>query len=260
MAVMLSWTNLADAASIAATREATGLGVRNLLTESVSEVWRIPNVAVGVATTLDVDLGAVATIGVMAFFAPRDSYLPANYTIAIGASAVAVGGVDVLSVPSAAMDLAGGNGAWWRWPATPIAARYLRFTFRAQSGDQYLQLGRMWIGPDFRPATARARDGYRRGWRDAGRVERAGISGITSASAGARYRAPSWRLPLLTNAEMRTVEAMFGAIGTTGQLVVNARTEAGAADLVLGRLDAPPDPQPDGNIRYSAEISMTEDL
>lgn len=260
MACMLSWINLADAASVSAAREATGLGVRNLLTESVSEVWRIPNVPVGTGTTLDVDLGAVVTIGVMAFFAPRDSYIPANYTIAIGASALSVGANEVLSVPSAPMDLAAGNGAWWRWPATPIDARYLRFTFRAQAGDQYLQLGRLWIGPDFRPGIAAARDGYKRGWRDAGQVERAGISGIVSASPGARFRAPSWRLPLLTNAEMRQVEAMFSAIGTTGQMVANARTEEGAADLVLGRLVAPPDPQPDGAIRFSAEISMTEDL
>ena len=84
MPSMLAWTNLADTAQeITATPEATGLGVRNLLTEPLGEVWRVPAVAAGATTDIQLTLAAPASIGVVAVFGPRDSYLPPAYQLRV---------------------------------------------------------------------------------------------------------------------------------------------------------------------------------
>lgn len=260
MAVMLSHRNLADAAvDIAATREADGLGVRNLLTEPPTEVWRIPTVAAGTGTALNIDLGAVETVGVIAFFAPRLSYLPPAYTIALAGSAIVAGGNEVVNVGSAAMGLSANRGAWWRWFETPVAVRYWRITFRAQTGDEYLQLGRCWIGPDWRPNTLPQVDAFSRGRTDSGQVERAAISGVAAASTGRVYRTPRFTLPLLSDSEADELEDIADAAGTTRQLLIQPRSDRGAKDLVLGRFTAVPDPRAVSPVHYSAEIAYAED-
>lgn len=260
MPVMLAYQNLADDADdLTATREATGLGVRNLLTESVAEVWRVPTVAAATVTDLDISLSAAAEVGVIALFAPRDGYLPPGYTVQVFGSAVSIGASDVLAVAATAMSLSDNRGAWWHWPDAAVTLRYLRLRFTAVSGDEYLQLGRLWIGPDIRPGYA-AQDGYQRGTGDAGQVERAAISGIVSASRGATYRAHRLILPMLTDTETDQVEAMALAAGITRQVVVNARTQRGAKDLILGRLASMPSPRPVSPTRYAADIAVMEDL
>lgn len=258
---MLSWRNLADAplAELTATREASGLAARNLLTEAVQEVWRIPAVAAGTVTDLDVTLPAAAEIGVLAVFAPRDAYLPPGYTVEVAASSVALGGTDVLSLPAAPLALDAGRGAWWHWPADPVTARYLRLRFTAASGDDYLQLGRLWIGPDIRPGYADW-NGYRRGWRDAGVVERSAISGAASASRGATSRATRWTLPQLTDAQADAIEAAAAGAGVTRQVVACARSDRGARDLVLGRFVEPPEPVAIAPSLYRCDIAVLEDL
>jgi hypothetical protein len=261
MATMLSWSNLADAAQeITATREATGLGVRNLLTEPVAEVWRVPEVAAATVTDLDVTLPAAAAIGVVALFAPRDGYLPPGYTVELMASTVSIGATDVLSVAAAPLALSTGRGAWWHWPAAAITARYLRLRFTSVTGDAYLQFGRLWIGPDFRPTYGADGPGQRMGAGGAGLVERASISGIVSASRGALYRMPSFVLPLLTSAEAESLQDAALAVGTQGQVVVNPRTQDGAKSLVLGRLADAPQPERIAPRRWRAGITVMEDL
>lgn len=258
---MLAWSNLADTAQeIAATRAADGLGVRNLLTEPVSEVWRVPAVAAATVTDLDVTLPAAAQIGVVALFAPRDGYLPPGYTVQLLASATALGNSEVLNIAAAPLALAAGRGAWWHWPAAPVTARFFRLRFTAVSGDEYLQLGRLWIGPDIRPARAAEPSGYVRGWRDAGTVERAAITGIAAAARGATMRAQRFSLPMLSDAEADQIEDAAASAGTTRQAVVNARTQRGAKDLVLGRFEAPPAPEATGPLWYRCDIQHMEDL
>jgi hypothetical protein len=261
MPAMLSWVNLADAAQeITATREASGLGVRNLLTEPIAEVWRVPEVAAATVTDLDITLPAAAEIGVVALFAPRDGYLPPGYTVELLASTVSIGAGDVLSIAAAPLALSTGRGAWWHWPAAAVTARFLRLRFTAVSGDSYLQFGRLWIGPDFRPAKTADWNGYQRGWQDAGIAERSAISGFGSFARGATMRAPRFVLPMLTDAEADSLEAAAAAVGTTGQLIANARTQRGATDLVIGRLAAPLAPEAWTPVHYRCAVAMMEDL
>lgn len=258
---MISWVNLADAAAeIAATREEAGLGVRSLLTEPVAEVWRVPAVAAGVQTDLDVTLPEAAGIGVVALFAPRDGYLPPGTTVALSISNVAIGGTDVLALAAAPLALAAGRGCWWHWPAVPVVGRFIRLRFTAGAGDVYLQLGRLWVGPDFRPATPFSRDDHARGVLSAGVVERAAISGALSAQRGATVRNTRFTLPLLTNAEADVVEGMALDVANFGQVVACARTQAGASGVLLGRFEAPPAPRIVTPLLWSAGFSVLEDL
>jgi hypothetical protein len=261
MPSMLAWINLADTAlSVDVSREAEGLGARNLLTEPVADVWRVPNVASGTATDLDITLPAASEIGVIALFAPRDSYIPANYDVRIFGSNVAIGDSDAFFTTFAPLNLAANRGAWWFYPAAPVMARFVKLRFRAGDAAEYLQFGRLWIGPTFRPNVGAAEAGFVRGAGDSGLVERAAISGVFAASRGATYRAPRFTLPLLSDAEADALEDMAGAVGLTRQVLVNARTQRGAKDLILGRLTVQPQPQAIGPDDYSAEISVTEEL
>jgi hypothetical protein len=261
MAVMISHINLADsAAEIAATREAENLGVRNLLTQPVAEVWRVPAVAAGVATVLDVALAAPAEIGVFALFAPRDSYLPDAYTVQLSASLLAAGGTDVIDGSAEQLSLRANRGAWWHWPAAPVTARFIRLRFVAGEGAEFLQFGRLWIGPDWRPeGRAPQVDGFSRARADSGQVERAALSGVPSASPGRVYRTPRFTLPMLSDAEADALEDIADAAGTTRQLVIQPRSERGAKDLVLGRFTAIPDPRAMSPVHYAPEIAYAED-
>lgn len=260
MAVTISHINLADsAADISATREAPNLGARNLLTEPVAEVWRVPAVSPGDATVLDVALAAPALIGIVALFAPRDSYLPDAYTVALSMSLTAPGGTDVLAVAAQPLALSQGRGAWWHWPAAPVTARFIRLSFVAGSGAEFLQLGRLWIGPDWRPASLPQVDGFSRARADSGQVGRAAISGVPYASPGRVYRAARFTLPLLSDAEADALEDIADAAGTTRQVVIQPRSDRGAKTLVLGRFTALPDPRAVSPVHYAPEIGYAED-
>lgn len=126
--------------------------------------------------------------------------------------------------------------------------------------DEYLQFGRLWLGPDFRQAIQAARAGQQRGVGSAGVVERAAVSGIVSAQRGATWRASRFVLPLLTDAEAVRIETASLAVGTHGQVIGNPRTQDGAASLVLGRFEAPPQPEIVAPRRWSASMTILEDL
>lgn len=91
MGILLSWRNLVDdpATVLSVSSEAPGLGLRNVLTPQVAEVWR--SGAWGASfVTMDADLGAVRQINLIAFAAPRDGRLPgASATVQVQASAQA---------------------------------------------------------------------------------------------------------------------------------------------------------------------------
>ncbi|MBU8544001.1 MULTISPECIES: hypothetical protein [Roseomonadaceae] len=261
MGTLISWVNLADAAAeISATSEGAGLGVRNLLTEPVAEVWRCPPLASGAAAHVNVDLGGARTIGLVALFAPRDGLLVAGYSVRLFLSAVAAGGDDVADVALAPLDLPAGRGAWRYVLPVPAEVRFIQLRFVSGGAGEYLQLGRLWIGPDFRPAVPFSRTDHARGVISAGLAERSTISGILSAQRGATLRNPTFSLPLLTDAEADVVEDMALAAGNFGQVVASPRTQAGAAGFVLGRFETPPSPRIVTPLRWSASFSVVEDL
>lgn len=261
MGTLISWVNLADsAAEISAGAEEPGLGVRNLLTEPVAEVWRCPPQASGVAFNLDVDLGSAQTIGLVALFAPRDGLLVTGYSVRLYLSTVAAGASDVEFVGPQDLALAAGRGCWRYVLPEPAAVRFVRLRFSSSGLAEYLQFGRLWIGADFRPQVPFSREGNARGVVSAGIAERAAVSGVVSVQRGATLRNPTFNLPLLTNAESSVVQDMALATGNFGQVVVSPRTQEGAAGFVLGRFETPPAPGYAAAQRWAASFSVVEDL
>lgn len=213
-------------------------------------------------TYLDVTLPAAEQVGVLALIAPRDGVLAAH-SVQVSASAVGAGLSDALSLPQEPLALAANRGAWWHWPASPFTARWFRFVLSGPTATagEYLQLGRLWIGNDFRPRIGVEPAGYRRGWRDAGAVDRAQISGITTAARGSTFRSIPVGLPMLSDDEADQLEACAAYAGNTRQVLMNARTDRGARDLVLGKLVGdPPSPAAIAPSLYRCDISIAEDL
>jgi hypothetical protein len=77
------------------------------------------------------------------------------------------------------------------------------------------------------------------------------------AQRGATYRASRFTLPLLTNAEAVEVETAALAVGTHGQIVANPRTQDGAASLLLGRFEAPPEPEEGGEAQATDRTKVS---
>lgn len=91
MGILLAWQNLLEAAGVvlSASSEASGLGVRSVLSPQLADVWR--SGAWGASTIdIDADLGAALPLQVVAIGAPRDGRLPSSSaTVALQASALA---------------------------------------------------------------------------------------------------------------------------------------------------------------------------
>ena len=261
MPTSLSWVNLADAAEeITATHESPGLGVRNLLTEPIGEVWRVPPQTLGTVTNLDITLSGFQTVGVIALRAPHDGVMPASMRIEGAGSVVSMGASDTLTIPDQELALGVSQGYWWHWPAAPVAVRYLRLRLTHRSPDEYLQLGRIWIGADLRPQSGAAFTGAQRGVATAGGVERAAISGTVTPARGATWRVMRFALPTLRETEAQQVENMARAVGTHGQVLAHPRTTEGVRGLVLGRFADLPQPRKVSALLWGAEITIAEDL
>jgi len=112
MGILLGWQNLLEQAGVvlAASSEASGLGIRSALTPQIAEVWRSGTWG---ATTIDIDadLGSTQSLGVVALAAPRDGLLPSSgATVALQASASAAPSrTNLQANPS---NIVPGGGTW----------------------------------------------------------------------------------------------------------------------------------------------------
>ena len=255
MGVLMSWANLADAATVTASSSATDLGTDGLLTSQINDVWR--SGTWGASTvTVDCDLGAATTINVVAIAAPRDGYIPtAACTIRLTAG-TSQGSTSALDTVAAVFTL----NPWgvWGWRnTTGISARWWRLSFAGTADDAYIQLGRLWVGT----ATVTTRSyayGTSRGGRDPGAATRTGVTGTRYVTRGRPYRFERIGLPYLTGAEATSVEAMAAAVGTTGQVFV-ARDDSSLASGIFGSFADPPTVTRANYPLYATDLQIEED-
>lgn len=260
MGVLLSWTNLAETApEISCDSEAAGLGLRALLTPQIADVWRSDGW--GAATiTLDVDLGADRDVRVVAIAAPRDGLLPsASATVRLTASTVSASGTEALDTSAVAFGMTAAAACWaWCGAAAPVSARYWRLAFAGTSGDAYLQLGRLWIGPAL--VTSRAVSyGWREAAQDSGITSRSALSGIRDARRGRGLRQVEWPLLALTSTDAAEVARAATEAATTGQ-VYGARDHLTPSAGLFGAFAAPPSVQRIAYPVWSTTLSIIEDL
>ena len=255
MGVLMSWVNLADAATVTASSSATDLGTDGLLTSQVNDVWRSGTLT-STTAYVDCDLGAAATVNVVAIAAPRDGVLPsAACTIQLMAGPTQ-GSYATLDTVAATFTLSPW-GVWgWRSVAG-VSARWWRVAFVGGVADTYVQLGRLWVGA----ATVTTRSyayGTSRGGRDPGAATRTGVTGTRYVTRGRPYRFERIGLPYLTSAEATSVESMAAAVGTTGQVFV-ARDDSSLASGIFGAFADPPTVTRANYPLYATDLQIEDD-
>jgi hypothetical protein len=260
MPAIISWVNAADdpLAEIDASSEVSGLGARSLLTPQISDVFRTGVWSNGSIFYLTIDLGRVRDLRLFALAAPRDGHLPdADAKVRVVASVNSPGDADAMNSGLLPLDLT--SGVWAYLPQAAVMARYVQFRCVAGAADTYLQLGRLWLGPALVTASS-SNYGQQRGYADAGSNDRSGVSGVRFATPGAVRRQPQWSLPSMPEADKNGVEAAALAAGTTRQIFASPFAGAPSRDGVFGHFTAPPAARLTAHRRWSADISLDEDL
>lgn len=265
MGAIIGWQNWVDAPGVGtnATTTLGDLGPGNILTASVSEVWR------GVLTTttahrLRVDLGQTRSdLSLFVLAAPRDGMLPgAAASARFVASNVAEDGEEAANVYSATNPFNTDTGLWVVRLTTPISARWIHWRVLGAAGDAYWQVGRAFAGPCLVTSRGIAPE-WRRAALDTASTTRTPIVGTRFSRHGARARRLSFSLPALTATEAASLRTASAAAGRTAQVFAAPFADSTAAALgVLGTFAAPPDPQLRGDAlgRYRATITVDEEI
>lgn len=257
-AALLSWQNWLDRAgvSITASSEAGALRATRLADGQVRRRWR----ASTTTPQLDVDLGTGREVGVLALAQPDDAGgVDANSEALgrmIGTDTVrhrldlsTAGAGALLDTGAVAGGWEAGYGLHLRALTTPVTARYWRCNLAAPSlaGLGFVDVGRGWIGPSWRPARGNIAFGW--GWtdEDGGTVTTAPRSGLDFVDYGARRRVLTFAFRALTAADARgPMRELQRIAGSTRQVLFAADPESGrTSEFIIGRLvQVPPITQP----------------
>lgn len=183
MSCGLSWVNHIDAATLAASAEASLLPIGNLKDRKVQKVWRSGG---STSPYFTFDLGANKEIGVFGLFGFT---LADTDTVQLRLSTVSTSGTDVLDTGVIASDVEDGYNQWVYIPESPLTARYGRVDFVATSRVAlgYMDGGRAWAGPLFEP-NINFSSGWGEGFSDLSIQEKARRSGATFVDALPPYR------------------------------------------------------------------------
>jgi hypothetical protein len=255
--VVLAWSNAAEAAgvSLSASSEALGLGIGSVLERTIGNVWR-SGVGGAVSHVLATTLPAVVPVRVVAIAAPRDGVLPgAGATWRVQASAVEAGAAEAFDSGVQALGMRRGVAA--QLLPAGVSARYVTVTVTCAAGDPYLQLGRLWIG-DALVTERNPSYGWQRGVLDAGRSDRAAISGVRNVERGARARTLDFEIAMLTEAEAAAVDEAALAVGTTEQVFIDPI--AGEGFSMFGHFTQPLAPAQPNFAERTVRITFEEDL
>jgi hypothetical protein len=237
--ILLSRENWLDAATLTTDSEVQGLGVANLANSIVQTVWRTGGTT---AAYMRADFGAARNVGVLALVQPRTGLLMAETgdTIRHRLDVMIPGAGALLDTGLADSGILAGYGCHVHVPAAAIDARYWQMDASALSlsAHNYVQFGRAWAGPAFRPAHNFAY-GWARAWADDGAVSSARKSGADYVDRGARYRIWEFELGWLNDAEAAEIEELLRIAGTTRQVlcVLNPDAMPLGRQVVIGRLE-----------------------
>lgn len=270
---LLSWINWLDRAgvSITASSEAGSLRATRLADGQVRRRWR----AATTTPQLDVDLGTGREVGVLALAQPDDAGgVDANSEALgrmIGTDTVrhrldltTAGAGALLDTGAVAGGWEAGYGLHLRMLSAAVTARYWRCDLSAPSLTSlgFLDLGRAWIGPAWRPARGNIAYGW--GWtdEDGGTVATSPRSGLEFVDRGPRRRVLTFAFRSLTAADARgPMRELQRIAGSTGQVLFSLDPDAGrTAETIIGRLvQVPPITQPNF-VTFEVAFQIRESL
>ncbi|RVT97891.1 hypothetical protein EOD42_08865 [Rhodovarius crocodyli] len=274
--LLLSWVNWLDrpGVSITTNSETGGLGVTRLADPILRRRWRS---AAGIINpVLTVDLGALREVGVLALAQPDDAggvdamgdargWMRSTDEVRHLLDAATPGGGGVLDTGAQPGGWVPGYGMHMLVPPAALSARQWRAEIGGWSlaaGVGYLDLGRAWIGPAFRPA--RGNYAYDWGWamEDGAVVSTNSRSGLDFVDRGPRRRLLTFTLPTLTTAEAEAVRELQRIAGTGRQVLaaIQPDTPAQQANWIIGRLtEIQPITQPAFGV-HRASFSIRQSL
>jgi hypothetical protein len=233
MTCLLSFTNWLDraAVSITASSEVFQLGSANLREPSLRARWRTLPGETDAALT--VDLGAAREIGVLALVQPQDAggwdadgeargWMAGTDTVRHRLDLSTSGGDGVLDTGAQAGGWVQGYGVHVHVPPAALTARHWTLDLSAPSLASvpgYVDIGRAWIGPAFRPLRNFAY-GASRARADSSRVQVNPRSALEAVDVGTMQRVVRFSLASLTEAEAEAVlPDLLRAVGTRGQVL-----------------------------------------
>jgi len=230
----LSWINHIDAAAtvLSATSSVGDNAVENLANPIVGRRHRTTDLnSYGGA-----DFGANKTIGAVALVFPRDTMADLAGTVRhrFDADGGTAGTGALLDSTAITLGLAEGYGYHLYKLASPIAARYWRWTFAA-SGVDYIDTGRAWAGEWWQPSVGISL-GHGRVWGDLSRISASARSGAEFVDERPRQQMRVFGLDFLDADSRDDVTEMQRLAGISGQILACFNTAAFARETILGRL------------------------
>lgn len=258
---LLSWINWMDRAGsvITGSSEAGALAVARLADPQIRRRWRT---ALGDTTpTLSVDLGQTREVGVVALAQPDDAggidadgfargWMAAGDTVRHRLDAVTAGAGALLDTGADAGGWQEGYGVHMLPLPVPVTARYWQADIDAASlaALDYVDLGRAWIGPAWRPERGNFAYGWSWAFEDGTAIARNPRSGLEFPDAGPRYRVLTFGFRSLTEADAKgPMRELQRIAGTRGQVLFAPLPEGASlgSEAVIGRLQqVPPITQP----------------
>lgn len=232
--LLLSWVNWLDraGASITTNSETGGLGVTRLADPILRRRWRTsPGV---VNPVLSVDLGQPREVGVLALAQPDDAggidadgaargwmrSPPDNVRHRLDASTPGAGGLyDTGLIPGGWVP---GYGMQASVLPAAVSARHWRADIEGWSqvpGYGYLDLGRAWIGPAWRPSRGNVAYGWGRARQDGSVVSANSRSGLEFVDRGPRQRVITFSLPNLSAEDADALDQLQEVAGTSRQVL-----------------------------------------
>jgi len=232
--ILLSWENQVDSSSaiLTSSQHVGDLSISNVADSIIGRRWRTTSLtAYG-----QIDFGSNKTIGVLGLRFPRDTPFPTAGTVnhALDANGGTAGAGVAYSSPSTPIDTTTGYGYHSHILASPVTARYWRFTFNV-SGVGYIDVGRAWAGEAWRP-TYNIVLGYEDGWADLSRASRSQRSGAEFIDVRPRQREFAFGLEALSDAEKNDIREMGRITGVSNQLLFIKDPAAPSQESVIGRM------------------------
>lgn len=251
-AALLSWVNWLDKAGVTLTgsSEAGTLGVNRLAQPQLRRRWRT---ALGDLTPgLQVDLGQDREVGVLALAQPDDAggidadgdargWLAPTDTVRHRLDAVTLGAGALLDTGADPGGWQPGYGVHLLPLGAPVTARYWQADLDAASlaALDYVDLGRAWIGPCWRPARGNISYGWSWVMEDGSTVSRNARSGLDFVDQGPRQRVLTFGFSSLTEADAKgPMRDLLRIAGLGGQVLFAPLPEGGAvgSEAIIGRL------------------------
>lgn len=253
-AALLSWVNWLDRAGVAltASSEAGTLRASRMAEPQARRRWRT---AAGVVTPqFDVDLGAGREVGVLALAQPDDAggvnadgealgWMAASDTVRHRLDLTTAGAGALLDTGAVAGNWQAGYGIHVTPLAAPVTARYWRANLNAASlsaAPGFIDVGRAWMGPAWRPGRGNIAYGWGWAFGDGGTTTRNPRSGLEFVDRGPRQRVLTFAFKTLTAADARgPMRELQRIAGTTGQVLfcVDPAAPTRSADFIIGRLE-----------------------